>query len=42
MQDIADRITLPGTVTPYEAVTLYAKVTGYLTSLSVDIGDHVR
>ena len=42
VQDIADRITLPGTVTPYEQVTLYAKVTGYLTSLSVDIGDHVR
>ncbi len=29
-RDITDRITVPGTVTPFEQVTLYAKVTGYL------------
>ena len=41
-RDITDRITVPGTVTPYEQVTLYAKVTGYLKSIKVDIGDNVR
>ena len=41
-RDITDRITVPGTVTPYEQVTLYAKVTGYLKSIKVDIGDRVR
>jgi len=41
-RDITDRITVPGTVTPYEQVTLYAKVTGYLESIKVDIGDRVR
>ena len=38
---IADRLTLSGALAPYEQVTLYAKVSGYLKSLTVDIGDAV-
>ncbi len=41
-REIVDRLSLAGAVTPYEQVTLYAKVSGYLKSLSVDIGDWVR
>ncbi len=39
---IADRLTLSGALTPFEQVTLYAKVSGYLKTLRVDIGDWVR
>ena len=42
LRDIADKITLAGTVTPYEQVTLYARVNGYLKSIRVDIGDRVQ
>jgi RND family efflux transporter MFP subunit len=42
VRDIVDRITLAGSIVPDEQVTLYAKVTGYLKTLSVDIGDRVR
>ena len=35
-------ITLPGEVRPYSSVTLYAKISGYLKSISVDKGDNVR
>ncbi|MCY4585871.1 MAG: efflux RND transporter periplasmic adaptor subunit [Bryobacterales bacterium] len=41
-RDISDRITLAGSIVPDAQVTLYAKVTGYLKTLSVDIGDRVR
>lgn len=41
-REIVDRLNLTGAVTPYEQVTLYAKVSGYLKSISVDIGDWVR
>ncbi len=39
---IVDRLDLTGVVTAYEQVTLYAKVSGYLKSISVDIGDWVH
>ncbi len=42
LRDIADRITVAGAVVPYEQVTLYARVNGYLNSIAVDIGDSVR
>ena len=42
LRDISDRITLAGSIVPDAQVTLYAKVTGYLKTLSVDIGDRVR
>ncbi len=32
----------PGSVIAYESASLFAKVSGYLKSQSVDIGDHVR
>ena len=42
LRDIADKITLAGTIAPYEQVTVYARVDGYLKSIGVDIGDRVR
>jgi RND family efflux transporter MFP subunit len=35
-------VTLPGTIKPMQEATLYAKVAGYLKSISVDKGDSVR
>jgi membrane fusion protein, multidrug efflux system len=35
-------ITLPGNVRAYQQATLYAKVAGYLKTLTVDKGDHVK
>lgn len=35
-------VTLPGSIRPLQEVTLYAKVPGYLKSISVDNGDAVR
>jgi RND family efflux transporter MFP subunit len=40
-RELVDRLNLAGTITPYEQVTLYAKVAGYLRSIKIDIGDHV-
>ena len=39
---IARRITLPAEIAPYQQATLYAKVAGYLKSISVDKGDIVK
>src|SRR6266567_3858717 len=35
-------ITLPGEIRPYQQATLYAKVTGYLKTITVDKGDQVK
>src|SRR6266550_7122000 len=35
-------VTLPGEVKPYQQATLYAKVTGYLKTITVDKGDQVK
>ncbi len=35
-------VELPGSFEPYERALLYAKVTGYVSKLEVDIGDRVR
>jgi RND family efflux transporter MFP subunit len=35
-------IPLLGDTRPYQAATLYAKVSGYITSIPVDRGDHVK
>jgi RND family efflux transporter MFP subunit len=40
-QDLARIIELPGTVEGFETADLYAKVGGYLSEISVDIGDSV-
>lgn len=36
------KITLVGEAAPYKSTTLYSKVGGYLTSITVDTGDRVR
>ena len=41
-RDLVDSIELAGAIVPDEQVTVYAKVSGYLKSLTVDIGDHVN
>src|ERR1043166_2958193 len=40
--EIARHITLPANVRAYQQATLYAKVAGYLKSISVDKGDSVQ
>jgi membrane fusion protein (multidrug efflux system) len=35
-------VTLPGEIKPYQQATLYAKVAGYLKTISVDKGDTVK
>lgn len=40
--DLIRRVLLPGSVEPFEQVTLYAKVAGYLKWIKVDIGDRVQ
>lgn len=37
----ARHITFPGEAVPFQSVTLYAKVSGYLREVDVDKGDHV-
>jgi RND family efflux transporter MFP subunit len=41
-QEIARKVTLPASVRADSEVTLYAKVTGYLKSISKDRGDRVK
>ncbi len=40
--EIVHRLTLPGNVMAYQEATLYAKVAGYLKTISVDKGDTVK
>lgn len=40
--EIVRRLRLPGSVRAFWAVTLYAKVPGYLRSIAVDVGDRVE
>ncbi len=40
-ETISQRLTLPGSLEPYEKSSLYARVTGYLDEIRVDIGDIV-
>jgi multidrug efflux pump subunit AcrA (membrane-fusion protein) len=37
-----EELTLPGTVVPVSTTHIYARATGYLKTLNVDIGDSVR
>ena len=41
-RDLKDRIELTGSLTPDEQVTVYAKLSGYLKTIRVDLGDPVR
>src|SRR5881396_1714227 len=40
--EITRNITLPGSVLAYQQATLYAKVAGYLKTITVDKGDRVK
>src|SRR6266568_3057093 len=40
--EIVRRVTVPGNVMAYQEATLYAKVAGYLKTISVDKGDAVK
>ncbi|MEQ1862087.1 MAG: efflux RND transporter periplasmic adaptor subunit, partial [Chthoniobacteraceae bacterium] len=40
--DVVRYVTLPGTLKANQQATLYAKVAGYLTNVSIDIGDLVK
>lgn len=41
-QDLTQYVTLPAELQPYRKAVLYAKVSGYLKSIAVDIGDRVK
>lgn len=40
--DMKQKLTLPGSLEPFEKAALYAKVTGYVEEIRVDIGDVVK
>ena len=40
--EITRSVTLPGEIKPYQQATLYAKVTGYLKTITLDKGDPVQ
>ncbi|MDG2304195.1 MAG: efflux RND transporter periplasmic adaptor subunit [Candidatus Binatia bacterium] len=42
VEDVAVAYILPGSLEPQEMAALYARVTGYLESVDVDIGDEVK
>jgi|SRR5579859_1047239 len=41
-QKLAVTVHLPGEIEPYEVVAIFPKVTGFVKSISVDRGSHVR
>src|SRR4051812_568553 len=41
-EDLRQTLTLSAEFRPYQQVSLHAKVAGYLESISVDVGDHVK
>lgn len=41
-RDIAKTLSLPANISPWAQATLYAKVSGYLTSMEADKGDTVK
>src|SRR3954469_25400873 len=36
------KVSLPAQLLPYQAVDIYPRVTGFLGSIHVDVGSHVR
>ncbi len=40
--DVTQELRLAGSLDPYQRAELYAKVTGYVKEIPVDIGDRVR
>lgn len=41
-EDVYRRVTLPGSIVPFEKADLFAQVSGYLKWIKVDIGDWVK
>jgi len=41
-EDLSQTVSLSAEFRPYQQVALHAKVAGYLQSISVDVGDHVK
>src|SRR5215475_6837450 len=41
-QKLAITVHLPGEIDPYEVVAIFPKVTGFVKSISVDRGSHVK
>lgn len=41
-RDLVDQFHATGSIVPFEQVTVYSRMTGYLKSIGVDIGDRVR
>jgi len=41
-QPLRVTLSLPGELTPYQTVALYSRVTGFVKSIAVDRGSHVR
>ncbi len=40
--DIAQSLTIPAEFRPYQEIEVHAKVAGYVKSIGVDVGDHVK
>ena len=41
-EDLAETLTIAGEFRPYQQVALHSKIAGFLQSISVDVGDHVK
>lgn len=41
-EDLSQAVTISGEFRPFQQVALHAKVAGFLQSIGVDVGDHVR
>jgi RND family efflux transporter MFP subunit len=41
-EDLFSQVTLPAEFRPYQEVELHAKVSGYVSEINVDFGDHVK
>ena len=41
-EDLAETLTMAAEFRPYQQAALHAKIAGFLQSISVDVGDHVR
>ncbi len=41
-EDLARQATFSAEFRPYQEIAVHAKVAGYVQSISVDIGDHVK
>ncbi|HXB19977.1 MAG TPA: efflux RND transporter periplasmic adaptor subunit [Candidatus Solibacter sp.] len=42
LSSVQDRLSIPGTLSPIEEASIFARASGYVRVRKVDIGDHVR